>query len=139
MKPRKARFNKDGLGMPSMYPTLAKSEWLTHDERLIKIVLKGLWGPMQLAGQQFDPGRGVPPMPGFGPVLNDDEIAAVINYVRQSFGNDLPMIAPATVQAVRAKTENRRDFYLVEDLMKEHPIPGWQEWQKAATKVESFE
>jgi len=132
----------NGAGLPNIYPPLVakNNPWVTDsDERLIKIVLKGLWGPMELAGQQFDPGKGVPPMPGFGPVLNDDEIAAVINYVRQSFGNDLPFIAPATVQAVRAKTENRRDFYLVEDLMKEHPIPGWQEWQKAASKVESFE
>ena len=79
----------NGAGLPNIYPPLiAKNNpWLTDsDERMIKIVLKGLWGPMELAGQQFDPGKGVPPMPGFGPVLNDEEIAAVINYVRQSFG-----------------------------------------------------
>ena len=128
--------------MPNIYPPLiAKNNpWLTDsDERMIKIVLKGLWGPMELGGQQFDPGKGVPPMPGFGPVLNDEEIAAVINYVRQSFGNDLPPISPDLVKNVRAKTEGRRDFYMVEDIMKEHPIPGWERWQKAATKQQSFE
>jgi mono/diheme cytochrome c family protein len=132
----------NGAGIANIYPPLTakNNPWITDsDERLIKIVWKGLWGPMELAGQQFDPGRGVPPMPGFGPVLNDEEVAAVINYVRQSFGNDLPFIPLERVKAVRAKTEDRRDFYLVEDLMKEHPIPGWERWQQAATKLESFE
>jgi mono/diheme cytochrome c family protein len=53
-------------------------------------VLKGLWGPIEVNGQLFDPGKGVPPMMGFGGMLNDNELAAVLTYVRQSFGNDHP-------------------------------------------------
>lgn len=114
--------------------------WLAgDDERLIKVVLKGLWGPLPLAGQLFDPSRGVPPMTGFGGLLDDEEIAAVISYVRQSFGNDLPLIDPATVRSVRAKAAGRQDFYLVEELMKEHPIPGWERWPKAEMKTNPFE
>jgi mono/diheme cytochrome c family protein/glucose/arabinose dehydrogenase len=120
----------NGLGMTNSYPPLtsANNPWLRDDERLIKIVLKGLWGPMELNGQKFDPTRGVPPMPGFGGFTSDEEIAAVISYVRQSWGNDLPLITPAQVAKVRAATRNRADFYLVEDIMKEHPIAGWEKW-----------
>ncbi|HSH92766.1 MAG TPA: c-type cytochrome, partial [Roseimicrobium sp.] len=129
----------NGLGMTNAYPPLlAKNNpWLLEDERMIKIVLKGLWGPLELNGQKFDPTKGVPPMPGFGGFTNDDEIAAVISYVRQSFGNDLPMVTPAQVRKVREATKNRSDFYMVEDIMKEHPIPGWEKWGKMQKPTKS--
>ena len=123
--------------MTAMYPTLAKSEWLNSDERLIKIVLKGLWGPMEIGGQKFDPSKGVPPMPGFGGFLNDEEVAGTVNYVRQSFGNDLPLVTAAQVAKVRAATKDRADFYMVEDIMKEHPLPGWEKWDKMAKPTKS--
>lgn len=132
----------NGKGLPKIYPTLlaANNDWVAKDEeRLIKLVLKGLWGPMEIAGEAFDPGQGVPPMPGFGPILNDEEIAAVISYVRQSFGNDLSLIQPEQVKRVRAATADRRDFYMVEELMQEHPIPGWENWRKSASPANSFE
>lgn len=122
----------NGQGMANMYPTLVKSDWLNDDERLIKIVLKGLWGPMELAGQKFDPAQGVPPMPGFGGLLSDEEVAAVISYVRQSFGNNLPLVTPAQVARVRNRTKDRTDFYMVEEIMREHPLPGWEKWGKMA-------
>lgn len=148
----KAIFNRDaycvtchqpnGLGMPNTYPPLVARDnpWLSGDEeRLIKVVLKGLWGPLPLAGQLFDPSRGVPPMTGFGGLLNDQEIAAVLSYVRQSFGNNLPFIRPEKVAEVRARAAGRQDFYLVEDLMRDHPIPGWESWPKAEMKTNPFE
>ena len=112
----------DGLGMPGVYPPLANSEWIDDDERLIKLTLKGLWGPIEVAGQHFDPTKGVPPMMGFGGMLNDIELAAVLSYVRQSFGNDGELISAEDVRRVRAATLNRANFYLVEELLKEHPL-----------------
>lgn len=132
----------NGKGVPNIYPPLEMKDnpWLTdNDERLIKIVLKGLWGPMQLRGQTFDPSRGVPPMPGFAPLASDKEIAAVINYVRNSFGNQAKFITAADVAKVRRSTAARSDFYLIPDIMKEHPIKGWEKWQQAAAPVVSFE
>ncbi|MGB0582528.1 MAG: c-type cytochrome, partial [Limisphaerales bacterium] len=122
-------------------PLIAKDNpWLSDsDERLIKVVLKGLWGPMQLRGQTFDPSKGVPPMPGFAGLLKDDEIAAAINYARNSFGNKAKFITAAQVAKVRQQTASRSEFYLIEDIMKEHPIKGWEQWQKAAAPVQSFE
>jgi mono/diheme cytochrome c family protein/glucose/arabinose dehydrogenase len=132
----------NGQGVPNIYPPLIAKDnpWLSdNDERLIKIVLKGLWGPMQLKDMTFDPSKGVPPMPGFGGILKDDEIAAAINYARNSFGNKAKFITAAQVAQVRKATASRSEFYLVEDIMKEHPIKGWEQWQKAATPLESFE
>jgi len=34
----------------------------------------------------------------------------------------------------------RADFYLIEDIMKEHPIPGWEKWEKMKKpKTSEFE
>jgi len=112
----------DGKGLPSLYPPLTSKEWLADDERLIKIVLKGLWGPLEIAGRKFDPTKGVPPMTGFSALLKDDEVAAVLTYVRQSFGNDLDPIKTTDVTRIRKAIDAKAGFYTVEDLMKEHPL-----------------
>ncbi|MFO1458428.1 MAG: PVC-type heme-binding CxxCH protein [Verrucomicrobiota bacterium] len=123
-----------GTGTPGIYPPLnvPGNPWLADDERMIKIVLKGLWGPLEISGQRLAPTNGVPPMVGFAGMLTDEEAAAVISYVRQSFGNNLPMIQPAQVARVRGQTRDRADFYMVEEIMKEHPIPGWEQWGRMA-------
>jgi mono/diheme cytochrome c family protein len=112
----------NGQGLPNIYPTLAKSEWLSESERLIKIALKGLWGPIDVAGVHYDPTKGVPPMMGFGGLLNDNELAAVLTYVRQSFGNDLDPISAAEVRKVRESVKERTNFFMVEEILKEHPL-----------------
>ena len=112
----------NGQGMPGVYPPLAKSEWLQDEERLIKLTLKGLWGPIEVAGQHFDPSKGVPPMMGFGEMLNDIELAAVLTYVRQSFGNDGDLVTAEAVRKVRDQIAGRANFYMVDELLKEHPM-----------------
>ena len=112
----------NGKGLPNIYPSLVKSDWLNDDDRLIKLVLKGLWGPIEVNGEHFDPGKGVPPMTGFGGMLNDNELAAVVSYVRQSFGNDGEAVSTDAVRRVRAATASRIDFYTTGDLLREHPL-----------------
>lgn len=113
----------DGKGVDGTYPALAKSEWLEGDpKRAIKIVLKGLYGPLKFQGKEYGPAKGTPPMMGFGPLLNDKELAAVISYVHQSFGNNLPMVKPEEVAAVREETKDRAIFYMVDEILKEHPL-----------------
>jgi mono/diheme cytochrome c family protein len=112
----------NGQGLPNIYPTLSKSDWLKDDERMIKIALKGLWGPIEVNGQKFDPTKGVPPMMGFGGLLNDIELAAALTYVRQSFGNDLDPISAEQVRKVREATAERVNFYMVDEILKEHPL-----------------
>ena len=121
---------QNGLGLaPNVPPLTNNKEWITDDERMIKIALKGLFGPMDVAGKHYDPAKGTPPMTAFGQLLKDDELAAVLTYVRQSFGNDLDPIRPDAVKKVRQATEKRAGFYTVDDLMKENPIPGWENWK----------
>ena len=58
-------------------------------------------GFLKVQGKTYGPAKNTPPMTGFGPLANDEEIAAVISYVRQSFGNDLNFIKPEQVKAIR--------------------------------------
>ena len=97
-------------------------EGFTYPERFIKIALKGLWGPIEVNGVQYDPSKGVPPMTGFGGLLNDNEMAAVLSYVRLSFGNNGAMITSEQVRKVREATKDRMNFYTVEEILKEHPL-----------------
>ncbi len=112
----------NGKGLAGVYPPLEKSSWIDDDERFIKIVLKGIWGPMEVNGQTYDPSKGVPPMTGFGGMLNDNEMAAVLSYVRLSFGNNGSMISSEQVRKVREATKDRMNFYTVEEILKEHPL-----------------
>jgi mono/diheme cytochrome c family protein/glucose/arabinose dehydrogenase len=113
----------DGKGVENVYPALAKSEWLAGDpQRVIKIVLKGLYGPLDFQGKQYGPAKGTPPMMGFAGLLKDEEVAAVISYVHQSFGNNLPMVKADEVKQVREATKDRANFYMVDEILKEHPL-----------------
>ena len=57
-------------------------------------------------------------MTPFGGMLKDDEIAAVLTFVRNSFGNKADPITPAQVKAVRAANPGRMMFYTTEELLK---------------------
>lgn len=118
----------DGKGLTaSGFPPLTNSNWvLGNQDRMIKIVLKGLYGPLEVQGKKYS---GQVPMTPFGGMLNDEEVAAVITYVRNSFGNNAPAVSPARVKQVRAATKSKTGFYSPEELLKQHP------WEKKPTSV----
>src|SRR5690606_2085863 len=90
----------DGKGLPSSgFPPLAGSPWLDNDDRLIKLTLKGMQGPMEVLGHQYS---GQVPMTPFGGLMNDEEVAAVLTYVKNSFGNKGTPVDPEKVKAIRA-------------------------------------
>ena len=102
------------------YPTLVGQEWVLGDkDRLIKLALHGLYGPMNIMGNHYD---GQVPMMAFKGLLKDDEIAAVLTYVRNSFGNKASVIKADDVKKVREATKDRNDFYTSEELLEEHPM-----------------
>lgn len=111
----------DGKGLSaSQFPPLAGVPWVTGDEeRLIKLTLNGLMGPIEVLGKKY-PGQ--VPMTPFGGMLNDEEMAAVLTYVRNSFGNNASAISPDKVKEVRDKIKDKEGFYLAEELLKEHPM-----------------
>jgi mono/diheme cytochrome c family protein len=103
----------------SGFPPLTNTPWVVgNEERLIKLTLKGLLGPIEVNGKTY-PGQ--VPMTPFGGLLNDEEVAAVLTYVRNSFGNKASVISPDQVKTVRAAIEDKKDFYSPEELLKEHP------------------
>ncbi len=92
-----------GQGLPGTYPPLAGSPYATGPaERAAAIVLNGLQGPLVIDGETFDN-----IMPAHRDLMTDLEIAAVLTYVRQSWGNDAPAVAPEDVARVRAATAER--------------------------------
>jgi mono/diheme cytochrome c family protein/glucose/arabinose dehydrogenase len=109
----------DGLGLPAaQFPPLAKSIWVTgRPERLIRLTLHGLMGPIEVNGVKY-PGQ--VPMTAFKG-LSDREIAGVLTYVRNSFGNRASGITPEQVAKERAATRDQQRFLVPADLLREFP------------------
>ena len=88
----------DGLGVPRAYPALARNPGVIMNSTInaIRMVLNG----------GFPPGTTGNPrpygMPPFAQRLDDADIAAVLTFVRNSWGNQAPAVAPADVQRYRA-------------------------------------
>ena len=112
-----------GAGLSTIYPPLDGSPWVTgNQERLVKLALNGLWGPIEVNGKTYDPARGIPPMTPFRFILNDEELAAVLTYVRNSWGNKAAPVLPSTVGKVREATKDRSIFWKPEELLHAHPL-----------------
>lgn len=111
----------DGKGLEAAgFPPLKESLWVTGSEdRLIKMVLKGLYGPIEVNGKKY-PGQ--VPMTQYGGMLKDDEMAAVLTYVRNAFGNKAPAITTEKVKQVRAAVKDKTGFYTPDELLKLHPM-----------------
>ncbi len=84
----------NGQGIPGVYPPLAKSDFLRDKQKVIHALVFGLSGPITVNGKKFN---GVmPPAP-----YNDQDLAAVLTYVYNSFGNPGGVVTPEEVAAVR--------------------------------------
>ena len=106
----------DARGVPETFPPLAGSEWILGDPSMaIRVMLHGLNGPIVVGGFTYE--SVMPPLAGFP----DADIANVLTYVRQSFGNDAAPVTSAEVRAVRAATRARRDLWTSEEL--KTPVP----------------
>jgi len=54
--------------------------------------------------------------------LKDEEMAAVLTYVRNSWGNKASPVSPETVKKVREANKDRSNFWKPEELLKDHPM-----------------
>jgi len=109
----------DGQGLPAaQFPPIAKSEWVTGSpQRLIRLALHGLMGPIEVNGVKY-PGQ--VPMTAFKG-LSDQELAGVLTFVRNSFGNQATPITPAQVAQERAATKAQEGFLNPAELLKQFP------------------
>ncbi|MBX3733263.1 MAG: cytochrome c [Verrucomicrobiae bacterium] len=103
-----------GQGVAGQFPPLAGSDWVNVDgnARLIRIVLHGLSGPISVNGNTYNNA-----MNQFGDVLSDGEIAAVLTFVRNSWGNQGGVVTVDEVRAVRAETSARDIAWSAEELL----------------------
>jgi nitrite reductase (NO-forming) len=86
----------DGKGLPNVFPPLAQSDFLMADKpRSIGVVLRGLTGPITVNGQRYN---GVMPPQV---TLNDEQIANVLTFIRNSWGNQGDGVTIEDVRAVR--------------------------------------
>jgi mono/diheme cytochrome c family protein len=110
----------DGNGLTaSGFPPLSGTEWVTGDQvRLVKVILKGLMGPIEVNGKQYEGAVPMTPFEG----LSDQEVAAVATYIRNSFGNTASPIQPSVVKEVRATLSKKQSFYQSTKLLKMHPL-----------------
>ena len=111
----------NGKGLPGQFPPLVKSDWVLEPEpgRIIRAVLDGLSGPIKVEGQSFNGAWCLGES-----ALTDEEIAAVLTYVRQNpdWGNNAPAVKPERVKEVREKTKGHNQPYSPEELLKISPL-----------------
>jgi mono/diheme cytochrome c family protein len=95
-----ACHQRNGMGDSQRFPPLAGADWVTGDkDRLIKILLKGLEGPIEVKGQSYN---NVMPQHSF---LKDEEISEVLTHIRTNFGNNAGPVTTEEVTKVRASIE----------------------------------
>ncbi len=112
-----ACHQNSGLGTPGQFPPLAGSDWVNapSPNRIIRLVLQGIQGPIKVNGVDFN--NVMPPWKG---VLTDEEIAAVLTYIRQNkeWGNNSPPVTPAQIKAIDKEVSDRSEPWTAPELMK---------------------
>ncbi len=111
---------QDGKGLASTgFPPLSGTRWVNGSpQRLIKLTLDGMHGPIEVLGRTYP---GYVPMTPFRGLLNDREVAAVLTYVRNAFGNRASSISPGQVREVREASGSRSGFWTAKELLELHP------------------
>lgn len=103
-------------GIPGQFPPLAGSDWVNAPgpNRVIRIVLNGLHGPIKVSGYDFNN-----TMVPWRDQLNDEAIAEVLTYVRgnRQWGNTASPVTPAQVKAIRQATASRGKNWTAPELL----------------------
>ena len=95
----KFRHQPAGQGIPTRFPPLANSDYLNADKhRTIQILIHGLQGELVVNGQKYE--NNMPKFP-----LTDQDVANVLTYVYNSFGNSGKEVTPEEVIAVRSEMQ----------------------------------
>jgi mono/diheme cytochrome c family protein len=95
-------------------PPLEGSSWVAGPENIvIKIVLNGLHGPIEVHGKSYNQ-----EMPGFGPILTDADIASLLSYVRKRFGGATTPTSEVAVSQIREANRGRKEYWTVTELTK---------------------
>jgi mono/diheme cytochrome c family protein len=105
-----------GEGMRRFAPPLKNSEWVTgEDYKLAMILLHGMEGPVTVDGKLYDTPDILPSMPSFTTLQNED-IAAIATYIRNSWGNSQSEISPGTIGRIRYRTQGKIQPWTASEL-----------------------
>jgi mono/diheme cytochrome c family protein len=106
-----------GEGIRRFAPPLAGSDWVVGDEtRLVRIVLHGLEGPIDVAGKRYDAPDILPVMPPHS-VMDDEELASVLTYIRRAWGHTAAPVSPRTVGGLRHSSQGKTLPWTPEELL----------------------
>ncbi|MGH7958309.1 MAG: c-type cytochrome [Opitutaceae bacterium] len=104
----------NGRGLDGLAPPLVDSEWVLETvERLVRIVLHGVRGPIRVLGRTH-----TGDMPAFGGALDDQQIASTLTYLRREWGHTASPVEPAEVKSIRAATAGHPDAWSPAELMR---------------------
>ena len=104
----------NGMGIPGQFPPLAGSEWvLGGTERLVRVVQHGLTGPISVKGANYNVPGG---MQGFGAAMSAGDLANLLTYIRNTWGNEGTMVTKEMVEAVREKEASRTTQWTAAEL-----------------------
>lgn len=104
---------EDGLGIGSLAPRLADSEWVTGpSERLARVILHGLKGPISVGDEAWD---GVMPGHAAMPDFTDEVAAGLMTFLGRSWGHTQRAVEPDFMTAIR-ETEGARDLWTGAEL-----------------------
>jgi mono/diheme cytochrome c family protein len=108
----------NGEGIPGQYPPLAGSEVEIGDatNQLIAIVLKGLQGPVEIKGKPYNNA-----MQAWESQYTDQQLAAILTYVRSDWGNNAPAITPEMVKQIREEFKDRKEQWTWAEIQKIPP------------------
>jgi mono/diheme cytochrome c family protein/glucose/arabinose dehydrogenase len=108
----------NGKGVARMGPPLAGSEWVVGDEvKLSLILLHGIEGPIEVAGKKYDAPEILPVMPSHS-TMDDGDIAAILTYIRNEWGNQAPPVSGRTVSSTRHLNQGRVYPWSANELLK---------------------
>lgn len=111
----------EGQGVPGVFPPLEGSSWVVgSEERFVKILLRGLSGPIEVKGNTYNGN-----MPSYGENglgWDDRDLHAITTYVRQAWGNGAPPVTEETVAAVRAEIAGKSGAWSADELLSAHPM-----------------
>jgi mono/diheme cytochrome c family protein len=105
-----------GQGLPGQFPPLVGSEWVVGEgpNRTVRIVLSAVAGPIEIKGDRFDSSA----MPAWKLVLNDEQVAAVVTFIRSEWGNKAGPVTPEQVKKIRELEKTRDTPWTAEELKK---------------------
>lgn len=107
---------QNGQGVAGQFPPLVQSEWVLSnkdwhgDNHLVKILLHGMQGPMQVQGVTYN--GAMPPWSQ----LKDEQIAYILTYIRNEWGNQAPPITPEYVAKIREQSADRKEPWTQSEL-----------------------